>query len=423
MNIIPKDYSYIARAGQQIQQGVQDVGRAMDKDIAEKAKTVDRNQFDNEIYPQQIETAVQLAKEAGMDDVSAHALAVRYFPNLNSMDPPEKIKLFNENDASFRKEIEKQSLKILQQKSAGTPAVPEQPGQQINLEGQRAQSSVQTPYTTPATTVPIASPEAARSARLAGSSQPTSMMKEGLLPGDEPQTAQMPPTPAQPAQQANANDLRSEADKMGLSGNAQADAIVNRAYNTQFNLPAGSRAQAMAETLNKQGGFTPETKATLEQVQTDQQIANNKRLEESATLKDKAAKAHNDVEKAKLRLTGKKLDQQTKAFVFAKQAEAKKDMLDAQLKVKALEGALTRANKDITGGIDKGEYDTQMKELQDQYEAAATYEETIAGYQEILDGTLSNTLPGGPNVKPNQPAKPASLTPAKSQYKDPLGIR
>lgn len=414
----PQDFSFIAQAGRTVGNAIEKYPEARAADELAKANKIDKDTFDNKIWPAQIDAMQKKATEAGVDSNTALSLSVKYAQKRMSTETPAAAAArIATGETLYNKALEEIKIKTLQQKSAGAPAVPEQPGAQINLEGQRAPTSVQTPYTQQAGTRIINTPSNAQEARLAGQPmQGTTLSTTGLYPGDEPRGSQMPPTPAQPAQQANANDLRSEADKMGLSGNAQADAIVNRAYNTQFNLPAGSRAQAMAETLNKQGGFTPEIKTILKQVQTDQQIANNKRLEQSDLLKAKAAKAHNDAENAKLRFAGKKLDQDTKADIFKRQAEAKKDMLDAQLKVKALEGALTRANKDITGGIDKGEYDTQMKELQDQYEAASIYQETISGYQELLDGTLSNTLSGGSNTKP-KPVTPPSLTPGKSQYR------
>lgn len=346
------DFSFIARAGEQIGQAIEKYGAEQEKKseaakLAAKLKLDDAQaQRAHEMLLDQAKT--EYKKATGVDDdVKATAFAARYFqPKYQNETAVEAVQRWDKADALFKKALETKSVELLQQKSAGTPAVPEQPGAEVNLAGQRAPSSVQSSFTTPATMRPIASPEAARAARIAGTTQPTSMLTEGPLPGSELRTAQAAPTPAQPAMPADPVTLRAEAERMGLSGNKEAESILNRVSNQNFNMPEGTRAQAMTKQLQTQGGWTPEQKTALEAVPTDKDLMTNERLSKQEEQRNKLRAALAAMQEARL-----------------KRSDLKKEdyaLLDAQIKllntqIRASEAMTKTAlgiptGKDIMGG-------------------------------------------------------------------------
>jgi len=333
----PQNFDFIAQAGQTIQK----FGDAYN--LAKKMKLDDTQaQQAHELLLDQAKTKYK--KATGVDDeVKATAFAARYFPpKYQNETAIEAVQRWEKADSLFKKALETKSVEILQQKSQGTPAVSEKPGEAVDLAARRAPTSVRTPSTSPVTMKPVFSPENARSARLAGSSLPTGMITGGEYPGDEPQGSQMPPTPAQPAMPADAVTLRAEAERMGLFGNKDAESILNRVSNQNFNLPEGTRAAAMTKQLQTQGGWTPEQKTALEAVPTDKDLMTNERLSKQEEQRNRLRAALAAMQEARL-----------------KRSDLKKEdyaLLDAQIKllntqIKASE-AMTKTALGIPTGKD-----------------------------------------------------------------------
>lgn len=398
----PQDFSFIAQAGRAVGNAIEKYPEAQAADKLARDNKIDKDTFDNKIWPAQIEAMQKKATDAGVDPNTALSLSVKYAQKRMSAETPSAAAArIATGETLFNKALEEIKIKTLQQKSAGTAAVPEQPGAQINLEGQRAPTSVQTPYTTPATATPMASPEAARSARLAGSAQQTSMMTEGLLPGDEPQTAQAPSTPAQPAQSADPAALRAEAEKMGLSGNPQAESILNRVSNQQFSLPEGTRAAAMTKQLQTQGGWTPEQKSALEAVPTEKDVMTNNRLAEAEKQRNKLRE-----------VLGKMRERRTAAHDLKgddlKLLNTQINAVEAQIsasenKTKLALGLST--GKDVLG---QSTYSTGEEWKREHDDAETTYESANALMERI------GRLNAAKNPDPNPPKQ---IPPAKSQFK------
>jgi len=205
-----KDYSYIGTAGQHIAQGVEDVSQALDRRTLAKAKKIDENTFDTQIYPAQIEEAVRLATDAGLDDTQAHIMAVRYFQGRGSIETPQQaIERLNANDVKFRAAINTEREKLFQKKS---------------------QEPVET-----ASAQPGALEEPQASANLAARLQEE--QKTGIYPGPIGTPGQAPivgtPQPARPAVPAqtrpqNSQELQRTAIGMGMGGSPVAKTMIDQ---------------------------------------------------------------------------------------------------------------------------------------------------------------------------------------------------
>ena len=288
MQFQKKDYSYIETAGQNIKQGIEDVSQALDRQTLAKAKKIDENTFDTQIYPAQIDEAVKLAIDAGMDDTQAHIMAVRYFYNrLLTETPLQAIERFNANDAKFRVAINTEKEKLFQKKSQepvqtapGKEAVPEQLGAIVpqGIGGQNA------PYTQQKQMMPQSSPEASRDARLAGSVNSTMTTSMGELPGDRPEPGRDVPIPGQPAVPAqtrpqNAQELQRTAIGMGMGESPVAKTAISQAANRaigQQQYPEGTTQEQVYGNQLASGNVTPEGETLAKMYPTQAQLEANK---------------------------------------------------------------------------------------------------------------------------------------------------
>ena len=462
MNFQTPNYDFIAQAGQQVGQGIQNVKNELDKATLEKAKKVDEQTFDSQIYPAQINIAVEKAKKAGFDDVSAHAMAVRYFPNLKTASPLEKIKMYHENDAGFNQAIQDKQKQNFNQAQAGTPPTPGQPGQDVNLAASRAPSTAQTPANqapqmsqnaTPSQADQSQHPGQVQNAQaqvnaamsqeqrgneqaignkvmpsigqapaLAASKAPqmtpttdvTGMSSGAQLPSEQPPT-QTPPTQGQPGKTPTFQELYKMAQDNNLLSDEGVKETLNRMQNGEIVIPQGlDRSQAMQYLMSQGGSLTPERKEQMGALASQNDEMRNKRGQEAIASRDAARKAHDEVERIKVGQSGRKLDVQTKSQVMSKQAEAMAMKGRIAGQIADYQAKITAATKNIEGQMNPQEVESMHTDLQSLYEAQIAYDQVIKGYQDILKGSTSNALPP---AKTNTYPAPSNGTPAASKFK------
>jgi hypothetical protein len=389
-------YDFIAVAGQQLGQGVQNYLKDVQtkKDV-KQAETV---------YQQIVDQATKKVKEADptIEDNKATAFVVKHFPPLVGSEREEPVKAIErwyKADDPFEKAVNDLKVKATtreisqpsEQLPARTQAYPSGrviAGAPIGGKGEAPQAAIVTP-------------EQAREARIAGRFAPTTTTA-GMV--EEPERAFSPGMMAA--------EIRKTIDQRGLTGNQQLEAVYQRKLNEETTVPQGAtegtRAQVMGRALQQQGGWTPEQKEMYGAVPTEKDIMTNKRLE--AAQQDKL-KVHAENLKWRNRLANireKKIGSDERLEIIKAKAENDVAKKRLEIQVKNIETGLTKAGK-TWEGLDQAALQSDLDELKELKESLMLIEDN----DELFNGLLKEK--GGVRLQP----APSPTTPPST----PIGRR
>lgn len=381
MQFQAQNFDFIAKAGEQVSQGMKAI------DIAHKMKLDDtKAQQAHQLLLDQAKT--EYKKATGIeDDVKATAFAAKYFPEkFQGESAVEAVNRWEKADPMFKSALSTLKVEAYHKQVAGGQAVPQgtqAPGGTMTMKQE-------------------STPEQARSARLEGQMTPTTEMASpggfgyGELPGDRPESAQTPPMSAQ--------DRYNLAQKQGILKDETVYADVAKTgreelAGTQF--PQGTTSSDVYQKEMQQPVLDKMGQELHTQFPSQKDVMTNNRLTEAEKQRNKLRE-----------VLGKMRERRTAAHDLKgddlKLLNTQINAVEAQIsasenKTKLALGLST--GKDVLG---QSTYSTGEEWKREYDDAETTYESANALMERI------GRLNAAKNPDPNPPKQ---IPPAKSQFK------
>lgn len=408
------DFGFIATAGRQLGEGIKDYKETKKKEHEIK---IDEENF-NKAYTAVITEIKTKYKEitGDPDDVHATHFATQIaMPKMKSETASQAATRLMNMDAVLDKKFNELKEKTYFQKtSAGSiPYERQQIGKvetEVKPQGLESQAVAKEP---------MGPPEPGQQ-MLAGrqyysGETPLGRMQEQVL--NEPPAPGTMTTP-----EMGSRERRGLANQLGIAGREGIKTDIQQTEGQEIGKEY-TGGQTAAEFFAGQAAEgrdigTGSPAATIGgKLPTEQQLSQNELRKRQLDLKEAADNARARLRAWEVTLKGKQITADTKKDIEDSLLKARKAAADIDQETAKLKLQLERYTKPSYRGSEP----EAVEKLVDQIEAfeknRESLEESVQGYEDILKGVTSNTLPGGPRLPPgveNPAAKPKG---------DPLGIR
>jgi hypothetical protein len=150
---------------------------------------------------------------------------------------------------------------------------------------------------------------------------------------------------------------------------------------------------------------------------TEQQLSQNELRKRQLDLKEAADNARARLRAWEVTLKGKQITSDTKKDIEDSLLKARKAAADIDQETAKLKLQLERYTKPSYRGSEPEAVEKLVDEIEKFEKNRESLKESVEGYENILKGVTSNTLPGGPRLPPGVE------NPAARPKGDPLGIR
>lgn len=400
----PQDFSFIAQAGRAVGSAIEKYPEAQAADKLARDNKIDKDTFDNKIWPAQIAAMQKKATDAGVDSNTALSLSVKYAQKRMSAETPSAAAArLATGETLFNKALDEIKVQNYHKQSAGGQTVPQgaqAPGGTMTMKQE-------------------STPEQARSARLEGQMTPTTELARpggfgyGELPGDRPEGVVSPSMSAQ--------DRYTLAQKQGILKDETVYADVAKTgreelAGTQF--PQGTTSSDVYQKEMQQPVLDKMGQELHTQFPSQKDVMTDDRLTKQAEMTNERLTQQAD-QRARLSDLARKLGEKKLALEARKQGKTEEyKLLENQID---LINTQIRASEQVTKtalGISTGKDMLGQTTFYTGPEIDAIQkdnESTLSSAQDLLERVNKK------NESIIPPTKPAPLP--KNQYKDPLGIR
>lgn len=412
-NLQMPNYGYVALAGQQIGQGLQQLPGAMKADASAKQLKLDINSAEKIRQDRIVEAAGEYLEATGKSGADAEreayaAAARRYTPVVGaerekpevalsrwdkadnewykSLLPDLKKKRYFQETGSTRTSVKYDRPEGTVQ--AGEPVVPEQP----------------TIPPIPTTPEQVTENRAADTRRLSAMPSTISEMQGGALA--EPRVVTdvtIPPdmTPEERYQRAQELGVYTAPEVQADIGYASQAALAGQ------EVPQGAVRSDVARTAMEQPAYTGAMKDYVGSYPTEKDIMTDERLKASAAQRADYQRQRLKIDGLKAALQSRKLTQDERRDILNDKAKNDVAKLRLETQIQALKAGVTKANKDVMGRLDQSGLESTYQELEDLQSQLYIIQDNSKDFDDLLSekGGINPPLSPQGEPKPQGPSR------------------
>lgn len=404
------DFGFIATAGRQLGEGIKDYSVAKEKEREKQKKEqeikIDEDNF-NKAYNAIVTEIKTKYKEITGDPDEVHAthFATQIaMPKMKTETASEAATRLMSMDTVLEKKLQELAEKTYHQKTKSVPYERQTIGKvETEAKPQGLESQV-------VSTEPQGPPEPGKQMlagrQYYGGETPVSRMQE--------QTLNEAPALGTRAPEMGTTERRGLANELGIAGREgiKSDIQLSEGREIGQEYTGGQTASEFFAGQAAEGRDigTGSPAATIGgKLPTEQQLSQNELRKRQLDLKEAADNARARLRAWEVTLKGKQITADTKKDIEDSLLKARKAAADIDEETAKLKLQLERYTKPSYRGSEP----EAVEKLVDQIEAfeknKESLEQSVQGYEDILKGATSNTLPGGPKLPPgveNPDAKP-----------------